>query len=671
MASNKKNNVSGNPKNEDAALFKKLTRVFSGPINQKHSQNPRDIRRQDLNLYAKRFKSISGQSFRRENYDPFTVINSQKMANMNRIERYREFSLMEFTPELAQALNMFSDEMTTSTSMSPVLKIKCPNEEIRQVLHDLFYNILNVEQNLYHWCRNLCKYGDFFLYLDIDENKGIVSNIALPQEEVERLEGEDPTNPNYVQFQWNSAGMTFEAWQVIHFRILGHDKYHPYGTSVLDSARRSFRQLLLMEDAVMTYRIVRSPERRVFYIDTGGLDETESEQVIEQIVTATKRAYIQDDQSSRSELRFNAFGAEDDYYIPVNGQGSATKIETLPGGAMTGDIEDMKYMQNKMFTAIGIPRSYLISDEKSVDDKETLSQKDIHFARTIWRIQRSVISELYKIGAIHLITLGYSAKDSVDFSIELNNPSKIAELQELEVLRTKADAATQLSEKFFSRRYIYENIFDFTKAEAQRFERELIQDAYWKGKLASAEQGSNADNLGDFAGDLGDDMGDDMLGGDMDDLGFGDDAGGDLDLGETDVVDDDNALLAAPGNRDEEYLTPRSKGKAYRRVTTDKRNMGARKRSMKSQYADEKGKNTQRNSLPGLPDIKTYTEMMQEKSSGLLIENLNLKEDTALEDEEDFDYNITLRNIDKARETSKLVYESMSKYRKKKRGDSK
>ena len=209
------------------------------------------------------FRSASGKQFKKvESYAPMSQLNSAMFANRNRAERYVDFDEMEYTPEIASSLDIYADEMTTHSALQPMLNVKCSNEEISYLLENLYHKVLNIDYNLFGWCRTMCKYGDLFLYLDIDDGAGIQNCIGLPPQEVERLEGEDEMNPNYVQFQWNSAGMTFENWQVAHFRILGNDKFAPYGTSVLEPARRIWRQLTMLEDAMMAYRIVRAPERR-------------------------------------------------------------------------------------------------------------------------------------------------------------------------------------------------------------------------------------------------------------------------------------------------------------------------------------------------------------------------------------------------------------------------
>ena len=262
------------------------------------------------------------------------------------------------------------------------------------------------------------------------------------------MEGQDKKNPNYIQYQWNSAGMTFENWQIAHFRLLGNDKHAPYGTSVLDPSRRIFRQLTLLEDAMMAYRIVRSPERRVFYVDVGNMAPNDVEQYMQKVMTSMKRNQVVDADTGRVDLRYNPMSVDEDYFIPTRG-GQSTRVESLPGGTYTGDIDDVKYLKDKLFSALKIPQSYLFRGEGADEDKATLAQKDIRFARTIQRLQRVVITELEKIAIIHLFTLGYRENDLISFKLSMNNPSKIAELQDLEQWRTKFDVAGAAAEGLF------------------------------------------------------------------------------------------------------------------------------------------------------------------------------------------------------------------------------
>ena len=539
MAENKRN-----PKNNQSALFKQLTRLLSGPLVNYRTQTSRKLSRVQLDKF--KFQSASGLNFKKSSYNPFEQLSTAIMANQLRAERYQDFEQMEYTPEIASALDIYADEMTTSSDLQPLLTIKCPNEEIKAVLSELYHTVLNIDFNLFGWSRTMCKYGDFFLYLDIDERLGVQSVVGLPTHEIERLEGEDKSNPKYVQFQWNSGGLTFENWQIAHFRILGNDKYAPYGTSVLEPARRIFRQLILLEDAMMSYRIVRAPERRVFYIDVGNVAPNDVEQYMQKVMTQMKRNQVVDSNTGRVDLRYNPMSTEEDYFIPVRG-GVSSRIENLPGGTYTGDIDDVKYLRDKLFSALKVPASYLTNLEGADEDKTTLAQKDIRFARTIQRLQRSIITELEKIGIIHLYTLGYKGADLISFKLSLNNPSKLAELQELEHWKTKFDVAATATEGFFSRRWVADNIFNLSEEEFIRNQREMFFDRRLDAELEGVATAVEAEATG--AAPETEDLGD---AGDIEDLLGGEPEAEEPAAEEPAAEPEEDTLLAAPGKRDDQ-----------------------------------------------------------------------------------------------------------------------
>lgn len=578
-----------NPRNNRSDLFKSLTRIFSGPIVNRRTQSGRRLRRRDLDKYASRFKSASGQQFKKASTLPFGNMQPQMMNQHNRSERYVDFEQMEYTPEIASALDIYADEMTTHSSLQPMLNIKCHNEEIKAMLHTLYHNIMNIEHNLFGWCRSMCKYGDYFLYLDIDDQVGVKTFIGLPISEVERMEGEDKTNPDYVQYQWNTAGLTLENWQVAHFRILGNDRYVPYGTSVLEAARRIWRQLVLLEDAMMAYRIVRAPDRRVFYVDVGNIPPTDVEQYIQKVMTSMKRNQVVDPKNGRVDLRYNPLSIEEDYFIPVRGN-TSSKVETLPGGSFTGQIDDVKYLRDKLFSALKIPASYLSRAEGSDEDKTTLAQKDIRFARTIQRLQRAVVSELEKVGIIHLYTLGYRDEDLVSFKLSLNNPSKIAELQTLEQWNTKFDVAAAATEGFFSRRWVAEKLFNLSEEEFQRNQREIFYDRKFDAQLAAVADAAAEEAAGLGAGggggaaDFGSPPPDEPSAAPTEDIPV-DKAPEEPpaeDSGEDDVLLSSPGDDSPPGRRDDGYKTAGSKGKVYYPVKKDNRRTGGRRRNYKS-----------------------------------------------------------------------------------------
>ena len=591
----RRNNNNKNPNNNDSPLYKALTRIFSGPIVQRRTQTGRQLRRRQLDKYSAKFKSTSGLQFKKSEYNPMNVMALNMIQNRNRSERYVDFDQMEYTPEIASSLDIYADEMTTHSSLTPMLNIKCANEEIKFILHSLYYDILNVNSNLFGWARTMCKYGDFFLYLDIDEHMGIRNCIGLPPQEVERLEGQDESNPNYVQFQWNSGGLTFENWQIAHFRILGNDKYAPYGTSALEPARRIWRQLTLLEDAMMAYRIIRATDRRIFKIDVGGIAPQEIEQYMQKIMTQMKRHQVVDPDTGRVDLRYNPLSIEEDYFIPIKGGQSSTDIVNLPGGNFTSSIEDVKYLRDKLFSALKIPQSYLTMGEGATEDKTTLAQKDIRFARTIQRLQRVVVAELEKVGIIHLFTLGFRGDDLLSFDLSLNNPSKIAEMQELEHWKTKFDIAGAATEGYFSKRWVSEHLLGLSQEEYIRMEREMFYDR----KLAAALEsvGQPAEGGGDLGGgDLGGDLGGDDL-----DLG-GDTGGGDLDLGGDtggdaggDAGEDDDVLLAEPPGKRDDDATPKKRGPYKSHQRTYRK--GGKRKQMNNMATGELG--TLRKTFPG------------------------------------------------------------------------
>jgi len=606
MAKKNRNLGNNNPYNPENSLFRSLTRLFSGPITQRRTQQGRALRRRHLDNYASRFTSASGKQFKKQEYNPMNIMTVNMISNRNRAERYVDFDQMEYTPECASSMDIYADEMTTHSSLQPMLRIKCPNDEIKTILDNLYHNILNIEHNLFGWCRTMCKYGDLFLYLDIEEAMGVRACIGLPPQEIERLEGEDETNPNYVQFQWNSAGMTLENWQMAHFRILGNDKHAPYGTSVLEPARRIWRQLTLLEDAMMAYRIVRAPERRVFKIDVGNIPPQDVEQYMQKVMTQMKRHQVVDPKTGRLDLRYNPLSIEEDYYIPIRGT-SNTDIISLKGGEMTAQIEDVKYLRDKLFSALKIPQSYLTMGEGATEDKTTLAQKDIRFARTIQRLQRVVIAELEKIGIIHLFTMGFRNDDLLSFKLQLNNPSKIAELQELEHWDKKFGVAANATEGYFSKRWVAENVFGLSDEEFIRMNREMFYDKKFTANLEAAATGATAGG-GDASGGLGD-LGGGDTGGGLGDLGGGDAGGGDIDLGgdaggeaagdtspgaEGGDQKDDVLLAEPPAKRDDE---PNYKRGKYKRHKTSY-SKGGRSKQMKNQATGEYG-NTYRTTFQG------------------------------------------------------------------------
>ena len=376
-----------------------------------------------------------------------SLYNQSVYYEPNRLAAYYDYESMEFTPEISAALDIYSEESTTLSEKGDILTIYSESKRVKNILTDLFENILDVNTNLQMWCRGLGKYGDNFVYLKIDPERGVVGCQQLPNIEIERHEGaasnvhkaepsSNVTMPSReLRFAWKNKDMEFQAWEVAHFRLLGDDRKLPYGTSMLDKVRRIWKQLLLAEDAMLIYRTSRAPERRVFKVFVGNMDDKDIESYVQRVANKFKRDQVVDPQNGQVDMRYNQMAVDQDYFIPVRDPGQTSPIETLPGAQNLGEIADIEYIQKKMLAALRIPKAFL-GFEEIVGDGKTLALMDIRFARTINRIQKSLIQELNKIALVHLYLLGL--EDELDnFTLSLTNPSAQSDLLKVEQWKEK------------------------------------------------------------------------------------------------------------------------------------------------------------------------------------------------------------------------------------------
>lgn len=480
--------------NKEKNLFKRLTRLFrTGPVVKRKISNNKNVSQ----------KSTAAELFKTAHSDIYNSTLSAYGA-FDRMARYSDFSEMEATPEICSALDIYAEETVSPDEHQRVLHIYSDDSQKQELLNNLFYDVLNVEFNLVMWVRNLVKYGDFFLFNDIHPDYGVINTYPIPITEIEREEGFDPENPAATRFRWITKGNTIlENWQISHFRLLGNDAFLPYGTSTLESARRIWRQLILIEDAMLVYRIIRAPERRVFYIDVGNVPPEDVSNYVEQAKTALKKSVVTSSETGRQDLRYNPMAVDEDYYIPVRGGDSGTKIDTLAGGQNATAIEDVEYVQKKLFAALKIPKAYLGYDE-DIGSKATLAQEDIRFSRSIQRIQKTVISELNKLAMIHLYSHGFDVDELVDFDLRLSNPSSVAQLQKLELISMRFDIAGKVPEGMLDKTWVRKNVLGLTDQEI-----ETVMEGFKKDKEDEADLEGGGEGGGEDAG------GDDEGGGDL------------------------------------------------------------------------------------------------------------------------------------------------------------
>ena len=392
-------------------------------------------------LQAQQTFYLSGQWAKVEN----NMYSQAMYYEPTRLSAQYDYESMEYTPEISAALDIYAEESTTTNEDGFILQIYSESKRIKSVLADLFNNSLDINTNLPMWTRNTCKYGDNFVYLKLDPEKGIVGCQQLPTIEIERHEAgagakitvnvEKPEKPKALEFTWKNKNMTFQSWEIAHFRLLGDDRKLPYGTSMLEKARRIWKQLLLSEDAMLIYRTSRAPERRMFKVFVGNMNDDDVEAYVQRVANKFKREQIVDSKTGNVDMRFNQMAVDQDYFIPVRDPAAPDPITTLPGATNLSEIADIEYIQKKLLTALRVPKAFL-GFEEVVGDGKNLSLQDIRFARTINRIQKSMIQELNKIAIVHLFLLGFEDELS-NFTLGLTNPSTQADLLKIDVWKEK------------------------------------------------------------------------------------------------------------------------------------------------------------------------------------------------------------------------------------------
>jgi len=420
-------------------------------------------------------------------------LNLSQNYQSARVQIYADYEAMDTDPIIASALDIISDECTLKNSQGDVIQIRSSDENIQKILYSLFYDILNIEFNLWFWIRNMCKYGDFFLKLEVAEKYGVYNVIPFSAYNIVRLEGTNPSNPSEVIFKYDPTaalgatagystsyqntdlGITFYNYEMAHLRLIGDVNYLPYGRSYLEPGRRLYKQYILMEDAMMIHRLTRAPQRRIFYVNVGAIPPNEVENYMQRMINKMKKTPLVDQKTGQYNLNYNVQNMLEDFFIPVRGNDSSTRIDNAPPLEYNG-IEDINYLLNKLFAALKIPKAFL-GYEKDLTGKATLAAEDIRFARTIERIQRIVLSELTKIALVHLYAHGYDDESLTNFELSLTTPSIIYEQERIALMKEKMDLASQMMEtSFLPTDWIYDKLFHFSEEEFDEYRDLIVED---------------------------------------------------------------------------------------------------------------------------------------------------------------------------------------------------
>ena len=494
----------------DTSLFSRLQRLFSTDVVVRNVGGDQ-LKIADVNQIQTTGKYQTNALLDR--FSRLYIYNNKNIFNPNlnyqtlRIQLYSDYEAMDTDPIIASALDIIADEATLKNDQREILSVRSSDENIQRVLYNLFYDVLNIEFNLWSWTRNMCKYGDFFLKLEISEKFGVYNVLPYTVYHMVRREGEDPNEPAKVTFQIDPDGLAsstdpnyipksnkniiqLDNYEVAHFRLISDTNYLPYGRSYLEPARKIFKQLTLMEDAMLIHRIMRAPEKRMFYINVGNIPPAEVEQFMQKTINEIKKTPYVDQQTGQYNLRFNMQNMMEDFYLPVRGNDTSTRIETTKGLDYDG-TQDVEYLRDKMFAALKIPKAYF-GYEGDLQGKATLAAEDIRFARTVERIQRIMESELTKIALVHLYSQGFTGESLTNFEINLTTPSVIYEQEKVALLKEKMELAGQmLDSKLFPSDYVYDTLFAASEDQYMEYRDLVREDAKRSFRITQIENEGN------------------------------------------------------------------------------------------------------------------------------------------------------------------------------------
>ena len=505
----------------DTTVFTRLKRLFSTDVLIRNVGGNK-LKTLDFSKYQQTGQVETNSMVDRYNRlyttNQMPVYNPALNYQTLRTQLYSDYEAMDTDAIIASALDILADESTLKNDMGEVLQIKSSDEQLQKILYNLFYDVLNIEFNLWMWIRQMCKYGDFFLKLEIAENFGVYNVIPYTAYNIIREEKISESNNHQVDVKFkfdpdglsgggeyggyfgglqgsggnsnNSKAIYFDNYEIAHFRLLSDVNYLPYGRSYVEPARKLFKQYVLAEDAMLVHRIVRAPEKRIFYINVGAIPPAEIENFMQKTISKMKRTPYIDQNTGDYNLKYNMQNMLEDFYIPVRGNDASTKIETTPGLNYDG-ITDVEYLRDKLFAALKVPKAFLGYDENT-DGKATLAAEDIRFARTVERIQRIILSELYKIAVVHLYTQGYDGDDLVNFEINLTTPSIIYDQERVALMKEKMDLAQQMVDsKLFPSDFIYDHLFHLSEDEYNEFRDLAREDAKRAFRLSQIEAEGN------------------------------------------------------------------------------------------------------------------------------------------------------------------------------------
>lgn len=461
-----------------------LVEPFEEPNITLKGKTPQDVLNQYNELRQSKF--LSDQFYSQEK----THLQQVMHYEAQRLHAFTDYEGMEYYPLIASALDLYMEETTSIGDNGKMLNIYSKSPRIKALLEDFFYNTLNINVNLPAWARNLVKYGDNFLYLSIQKGKGVTMAKQMLNINIERKEEIIDDNKLNIFFKNRQNAGEIPRVSMAHFRLLGDDKYLPYGSSILNKIRKTWRSLILAEDAMLSYRILRAGDKRVFRVDVGNMGDADVFPYVEKFAKAFKRKPVVNPNNANIDYRFNMVGNDEDIFLPVRNGNNGTLVDTLEGSNNTDKIQDIEYLRDLLFTGLGIPKPFL-GYQQSAGDGKNVTQLDMRFSKKVNRIQQALISELTSMAMIHLYMLGLEDEFD-DFNLSLTPPSTQADIMKIELMQSKvqlyndmvlpADNGIAATSHSYAKEYIFgwsqaDIIADLEKQFMERVVTQEIQHA--------------------------------------------------------------------------------------------------------------------------------------------------------------------------------------------------
>jgi hypothetical protein len=456
-----------------------------------------------------------------------SIILDQTNLHLNRLERYKDYEQMDQTGEITLALDLYADESAlVDAERKHTLIIRAHSRRLKRELEELYFGTLQWDNNCRSASRYLCKFGDCPYEIVPDRNRGGIA--ALKHVNVYNFTRVETKYGDLVGFFYQDELQTkpefLHPWQIAHLRLTSLENiYAPYGRSVIDGGRKAFKQLRLMEDSALIYRITRAPEKRKFTVPVGMIPHKETMEYVAEFARTMKRHRFYNPATGTFDEQYSPLIQEDDFYLPRRADGTGPDIEVLPGGENMDKIADIEYFKKKMIAPTKIPFARVgIGEGAGEPNEKSLSQSSSEFAKAIQWVQRELVSGLTKVGICHLAMRGYPIEDIKGFELAMSATSAMEELYRMETWQTRVGVMLELKELgWFPKEWIITHFTDLTPDEIEELkEMEALAVA------AGDPLNNGGEQQGGGAGGMPPMGGEDM------DLGAtgGDEAGMDLDL---------------------------------------------------------------------------------------------------------------------------------------------